>query len=110
MNNAIKRPKELKCDIHRTTVQNNKWIVFVGLMNENPYEIFAGPDKMEFSKKYEFGVIIKNFDKINKSTYDLRLGQDDKIIIKDIVGNFNNLSNATLTRFISLSLRHRRGC
>jgi len=40
--NAPKRPKVLKCDILRFQNNKEKWIGFVGLMNDRPYEIFTG--------------------------------------------------------------------
>lgn len=106
---AIKRPKQLPCNIHRATIRNEKWIVIVGLFDEKPYEIFCGlSDKIELPKKYETGMIIKNSRKTTRSIYDLSLGYDDEeLYIKDIVGIFNNANNASLTRFISLALRHR---
>lgn len=39
---APKRPKMLKCDILRFQNNKEKWIGFVGLMNDRPYEIFTG--------------------------------------------------------------------
>jgi len=40
--NAPKRPKVLKCDILRFQNNKEKWIGFVGLMDNKPYEIFTG--------------------------------------------------------------------
>ncbi|NPV12960.1 MAG: adenosylcobalamin-dependent ribonucleoside-diphosphate reductase [Ignavibacteria bacterium] len=39
---APKRPKMLKCDILRFQNNKEKWIGFVGLLNDKPYEIFTG--------------------------------------------------------------------
>lgn len=36
------RPKEVICDIHHITVKGIKYFVLVGLVNDKPYEVFAG--------------------------------------------------------------------
>ncbi len=36
------RPRELKCDVVRFQNKKEKWIAFVGLRDERPYEIFTG--------------------------------------------------------------------
>jgi len=38
-----KRPKELLCDIHHTQIKGDKWVVLIGKLGEDPYEMFAGP-------------------------------------------------------------------
>ncbi len=40
--NAPKRPKELEVEIVRFVNEKEKWIAFVGLLDERPYEIFTG--------------------------------------------------------------------
>ena len=39
---APKRPKQLKCEILRFQNNKEKWIGFVGLLDDRPYEIFTG--------------------------------------------------------------------
>ena len=39
---APKRPIELPCNIHHTTIQGEKWVVMVGLMDGRPYEVMGG--------------------------------------------------------------------
>ncbi len=41
-NNAPRRPKNLPCDIIRFTNKGEKWIGFLGLLENRPYEIFTG--------------------------------------------------------------------
>ena len=41
-NNAPKRPKRLKAEIHRFQNNLEKWIAVVGIQNGRPYEIFTG--------------------------------------------------------------------
>lgn len=105
---APKRPKELDCDIHRVTVKGENYIVFVGLLEGKPYEIFAGlNDKIEIPKKCANGVLIKNGKTAGVSTYNLHIPfGDEQLIFKNIIELFGNALYGTLTRMISLSLRH----
>jgi ribonucleotide reductase alpha subunit len=41
-NNVPKRPKVLECDVVRFTNKGEKWIGFIGLLENMPYEIFTG--------------------------------------------------------------------
>jgi len=107
---APKRPKELSCDIHRTTIKGETYLVLVGMLNDRPYEIFAGLEEhVEVPKKVRSGTLIKNGkNKEGIVTYNLRipLGEDDGMVFKDVVNLFDNPENGALTRAMSLSLRH----
>jgi ribonucleoside-diphosphate reductase alpha chain len=107
---APKRPKELQCDIHRASIQGESYIVLVGLLDEKPYEIFAGlQHHVEVPKKIKRGTMIKNGkNKDGVVTYNLRipLGDDDELVFKDIVDLFANPNHGAFTRTISLALRH----
>lgn len=41
-NNVPKRPKVLDCDVVRFTNKGEKWIGFIGLLKNMPYEVFTG--------------------------------------------------------------------
>ena len=99
-NNAIKRPKSLSCDIHQVTADGVKWIVFVGLLENEPYEIFAfKPKSIQLSNKIKSGILTK----IKKGRYDLDCGD---ITIENIGENFETNEQEALTRMISTTLRH----
>jgi len=100
--NSSKRPKELPCDIHELTYKGEKYLLLVGMKDNNPYEIFVTKNKDEAFDmgKSKVGKIIKK----KKGVYSLAL-TDDKIIVEDIAGSFD-LVYGTLGRFISMSLRH----
>lgn len=105
MVHAPKRPKELECEIHQATVKGSKWTVLVGMLNGEPYELFAGTsDKLSLPVKYKTGKIVK----IKQGQYDLHvdIGDDEPLMIKDVVHIFNNPESAWATRMISMSLRH----
>ena len=95
-----KRPAELPCDIHNTTVRGEKWTVLVGLLDNKPYEVFCSlQESFELSPKYKKGKIIKN----GGGAYHLDMG-DFKI--KNISGYLKNDEHKVITRLISTCLRH----
>jgi ribonucleoside-diphosphate reductase alpha chain len=101
---APKRPKKLPCKIHHCSVAGEKWIVLIGILNESPYEIFAGK-KNEFfniSANVRDGEIIKN-----GQNYTLKIPYRNSYIeYNEITELFMNEEYKSLTRMISLSLRH----
>jgi len=107
-NAGVRRPKELPCDIHQIKIKGEAWTIFVGLLDNVPYEIFGGLSKyVEIPKKYKQGTLIKNGKVNGISTYNLILGkEDDQLTIKDVVNIFENTTQGSFTRLVSLSLRH----
>ena len=105
---AAARPDLVECEIHRTTIKGEKWVVLVGLVEGKPYELFAGlSSKITLPNKYTRGTIVKHPRKTTRSIYDLALGDgNDPLVISDIINIFDNPNNAIFTRMISLSLRH----
>ena len=107
-NRAPKRPLELECNIHHTTIKGEKWVVMVGLLDDKPYEVMGGLSNLiEIPRGKAKGVLVKNPRKSINSIYDLRVGTNgDTIIIKDLVKVFDNANHSAFTRIISLGLRH----
>jgi ribonucleoside-diphosphate reductase alpha chain len=105
---APKRPEELGCDIHHTTIKGEAWTVLVGLLDGKAYEVLGGESFLiEIPKKYNKGRLAKHNFKTRNNRYDLSFGfNGDTITIKDVVKVFDNPSNAAFTRMISLGLRH----
>jgi ribonucleoside-diphosphate reductase alpha chain len=105
---AVKRPTELPCSIHHTTIQGEKWIILVGMLDGKPYEVMGGLSNLiEIPAKHTEGILVKHPRKTMNSVYDLRVGKNgDTIVVKDIVKVFDNPNNSAFTRLISLSLRH----
>lgn len=110
-NHAPKRPGELECDVYHSTVQGEKWALFVGKLDGKPYEIMGGLAKfVSLPKRVRSGKIVKHNGEVNPARYDFHYdyekGADDEVIIKDIGNVFDNPVNSAFTRTISLSLRH----
>lgn len=71
----IKRPKVLKADIVRFNNNKEKWIAFIGLLDEKPYEIFTGKveeDVLPIPQSVTKGLIIKNKNEENVTRYDFQ--------------------------------------
>ena len=103
---AIKRTKEMECDIYHKMVLGQRWMILVGKLEGKPYEIFnlsEVPNHL-FPTKIEKGKIIK----VKSHVFKL-IGQDsdgksyDIPNIIDLIGNSDQVS----TRKFSLMLRHR---
>lgn len=100
-----KRPEYLECDIHEAKYKDNKFIVLVGLKNEEPYEIFITPndDNAIDIEKHKRGFIVKK----KSGHYDLVVENGiTKTMINNIGKTFDSLYG-TLSRMVSMSLRHK---
>ncbi len=71
-----KRPQILEADVVRFQNNKEKWIAFVGLIDNRPYEIFTGladdEDGILLPKSVQKGYIIKNRDEEGMSRYDFQ--------------------------------------
>jgi ribonucleoside-diphosphate reductase alpha chain len=108
-----KRDKSLPCDIHRVNIRHagvvESWVVLIGHNEGRPYEVFCGiSDSIEIPRKYKSGFLAKNGKRDGIATYNLvvPVGDDEAIMIKDIINLFNNPTQGAFTRTISLALRH----
>jgi ribonucleoside-diphosphate reductase alpha chain len=113
---APKRSEVLQCEVHRSRIKKIKpdgedlyedWLIFVGLMEGKPYEVFGGTtENIVLPRKIEGGTIVKrSFAKGGK--YDFVYGDDDDPLkILDITRQFLNADRKWGTRMISTSLRH----
>lgn len=102
---APKRPTDLKCDIHHCAINGEKWIVLIGLFEGVPYEIFCGKKNEDFniSKNIKEGTLIKK----RGGKYSLKIDYKNTSVQYDsITSLFMNEEYKTITRMISLALRH----
>ena len=72
----LKRPIELEADVVRFQNNKEKWIAFIGKINDRPYEIFTGladDDEGIFCpKSVTKGTIVKAIDENGNKRYDFR--------------------------------------
>ncbi|SHI66922.1 ribonucleoside-diphosphate reductase class II [Arenibacter nanhaiticus] len=71
-----KRPQILEADVVRLQNNKEKWIAFIGLINNKPYEIFTGmaddEDGILIPRWVNNGLIIKNRNEDGSSRYDFQ--------------------------------------
>ncbi|MCB0738844.1 MAG: ribonucleoside-diphosphate reductase, adenosylcobalamin-dependent, partial [Bacteroidetes bacterium] len=98
---ATPRPKSLDCEIHPLTTSGQKWVVVVGLLDGDPYEVFAmKQDRLLLPPKPKKGKLIK----AGSGIYNLET--DDGWAIENISKFFESDEQEALTRMISTALRH----
>jgi ribonucleoside-diphosphate reductase alpha chain len=73
---SLNRPRTLEAEVVRFQNNKEKWIAFIGLINEHPYEIFSGladdEDGILLPRWVSMGWIIKNRDEDDNSRYDFQ--------------------------------------
>jgi len=105
-----KRPRILDADIIRFNNNEEKWIAFIGLKDNKPYEIFTGivDDEMfPIPKSIVKGKIIKNRDEHGKSRYDFQY--TDKYGYNNTLGGLSHMFNKeywNYAKLFSSVLRH----
>ena len=106
----LKRPKVLDCDVIRFNINEQKWIAFVGLKDNKPYEIFTGladEEVFPIPKSIDKGYIIKTRDDSGKKRYDFQY--IDKYGYKKTIEGLSHMFNSEFwnyAKLISGVLRH----
>ena len=107
----VTRPASLKADVVRFQNNKDKWIAFIGLIDNKPYEIFTGyaddEDGLLLPRNINEGVIIKNREADGGSRYDFQyLNQRGyKTTIEGLSHKFNP-EYWNYAKLISGTLRH----
>lgn len=104
-----KRPGRIDASIMRFMNHNEKWIAFVGVIDNRPYEIFTGKceDAFALPDWVSRGWIIKTKTEAGKSRYDFQYLDKDgyKITIEGLSRSFNK-EYWNYAKLISGVLRH----
>lgn len=106
-----KRPQSLEADVVRFQNKKEKWIAFIGLINDRPYEIFTGladdEDGILLPRWVSKGVIIKNRNDDGSSRYDFQYKNTRgyKTTIEGLSHKFNP-EFWNYAKLISSTLRH----
>lgn len=107
---SYKRPKSLKAEIIRFNNNDEKWIAFVGLKNDRPYEIFTGladEEMFPIPKSIKKGKILKVKDNEGNSRYDFQYL--DKYGYENTLGGLSHMFQKeywNYAKLISGVLRH----
>jgi len=113
---APKRKRELPCEVHHTKVRGVPYFVVVGLLNGDPYEVFAGinhinghsvdgddPEEIVIPRPFQSGIIRKE----KRGHYNAVLSSKSNTELTIMhIGQRISDDEAALTRLISTSLRH----
>ena len=108
---SVKRPEILDADIVRLQNNKEKWIAFIGLIDDKPYEIFTGladdEDGILLPRSVQNGWIIKSRDETGASRYDFqyRNTRGYKTTIEGLSYKFNPIF-WNYAKLISSVLRH----
>lgn len=106
-----KRPQILEADVVRFQNNKEKWIAFVGLIDERPYEIFTGltddEDGILIPRWVNRGLIIKSRDENGVSRYDFQYknARGYKTTIEGLSHKFNP-EFWNYAKLFSSTLRH----
>lgn len=102
-NNSTKRPSELICDVFFKTSRGSDFAIFIGKLDNRPYEIFAIPNngKNKLSKKLKEGVIVKQ----GKGIYTL-MSTGGEVLIQSL-SDYMVENEQSSTRMLSSLLRHK---
>lgn len=104
---APKRPEVLPMKVHNVYYKGEEWTVLVGMYDDKPFEIFAGPSEDLPVAEAAINVeVVKHPRKRKGARYELKWenGNGSKNV-RDIAKVLEAEHN-TLTRLTSLSLRH----
>ncbi len=106
---APKRPKKLEAEIIRFQNNHEKWMAFVGLLDERPYEIFTGraEDIFMLPPYVTQGWIIKDKDEEGHNRYDFQFADKDgyKVTMEGLSRSFDK-EYWNYAKLISGTLRH----
>lgn len=106
-----KRPPVLEADVVRFQNSKEKWIAFIGLIDDKPYEVFTGladdEDGILIPRWVNKGVIIKNRNEDGSSRYDFQYKNTRgyKTTIEGLSHKFNP-EFWNYAKLISSTLRH----
>jgi ribonucleoside-diphosphate reductase alpha chain len=104
-----KRPNRIDAEIVRFNNNNEKWIAVVGLLNNQPYEIFTGraEDSFYLPQWVDRGSVIKNKNENGKSRYDFQYCDKDqyRVTIEGLSRSFDK-ECWNYAKLISGVLRH----
>jgi ribonucleoside-diphosphate reductase alpha chain len=106
-----KRPEKLEAEVVRFQNNKDKWIAFVGLMDNKPYEIFTGfsddEDGILLPRSITKGYIIKSYEDEETSRYDFQYvnKRGYKTTIEGLSHKFNPVY-WNYAKLISGTLRH----
>lgn len=95
---APKRPKTLMCDPYNAISDGQNYHIFVGLLDNKPYEVFARRDDMKLDRDESTGTLTKT----SRGAYKF---ESDRLVFENVLANMTH-EQEIMTRLISTALRH----
>lgn len=106
-NDAPKRPKTLPCKLVKFQNNYEKWVAFIGLYEDRPYEIFTGPlDALSIPNSVEEGSIIKGIDPKGDKVYNFVYTHEGNNYVLEGLSKSFNKEYWNYAKLISSMLRH----
>jgi len=103
--NAPPRPKSLPCDVHHLTVKGVRYCAIIGLMENEPYEVFIMRNcNSEGDSIISRTVTKAKLDKQKRGHYNI-IGDDEEVIYQIVSANCEE-HEEMLARMTSTALRH----
>jgi ribonucleoside-diphosphate reductase alpha chain len=100
---APRRPKDLDCDIHVSSIKGQKYLILIGKYNGSVYEMFVSEYKDEWA--YAVGKT-GTIRKCSKGKYDLIITNGEEHLVIDDISSAFNPEYDSVARLISTALRH----
>lgn len=97
---AVKRPKELDGELHTVSIKGESYAVVVGMLDGNPYEVFAFRNGLNFQKGK--GIIAKQ----KRGVYHFIPNDESQPGVANLQDAALHGDEQVLTRLISGMLRH----
>lgn len=94
---AHKRPKTIDADYYSVMSSGNRYDIFIGIIDDKPYEVFARENDVALSNSTVRGKLIK----VKKGIYKF---DSDEFTIENVISNMTD-AEETATRLISSNLR-----
>ena len=97
---AVKRPKELEGELHTVSIKGESYAVVVGMLDGNPYEVFAFRNGLNFQKGK--GTVAKQ----KKGVYHFIPNDEAQPGVANLQDAALHADEQVLTRLVSGMLRH----
>ncbi len=92
------RPKHVDCDVHHVTVKGKEYFVLVGMIDNKPYEVFAGRNGF-LKKKIKHGAVTR----VRKGYYKAEFEDGTELVPLTAASDEHE---EAMTRLISTALHH----
>lgn len=100
---APKRPRDIPCEIHITKCLGKRWLVIVGLLGGEPYEVFAGrASDLPMPRDVTEAVIRK----VGKRQYSIVYEEEGEEIFVPIKESFLEEQGMLIRLLMNQSMRH----